>query len=145
MFNGLTLAHSTWPVHLGCKKWFNFCSNLEWMSATLYRTDNSGLSYWSSLITIISSGSLLSDETLKQTSRDIMDLLSQVGWSENESILSMLIEKGSGCQPQGSFRVICTPYSLQRRTHQTSPIPTENKKSCCQSTRQGRHLQLDGS
>ena len=41
----------------------------------LYRTDDSGLSYWSSLITIISSGSLLSDETLKQTNRDVMRLV----------------------------------------------------------------------
>ena len=62
----------------------------------LYRMDDSGLSYWSSLITIISSGSLLSAAASKQTSHhdDIIDLLCQVEWSENEKILSLLVQKG---------------------------------------------------
>ncbi len=61
----------------------------------LYRTDENEMSYWSNLITIISSESLLSSATLKQnTNGEIVDLLCQVGWSGNEKILSMLMGKG---------------------------------------------------
>ena len=57
----------------------------------LYRTDNSGLSYWSSFITIVSSGSLLSAVA---SSHDLTDLLCQVDWSQTEEILSILLDKG---------------------------------------------------
>ena len=60
----------------------------------LYRMDDSGLSYWSSLIKIISDESLLSAAPSKQASHDIKDLLSEVGWSKNEKILFVLMEKG---------------------------------------------------
>ena len=43
----------------------------------LYRTDDSGLSYWSSLITIISSGSLLSAAVSKQSSHKIVEVIVQ--------------------------------------------------------------------
>lgn len=60
----------------------------------LYRTDDIGLSYFSSLITIISSGSLLSATSSKQISKDVVDLLSQVNWLEYKNILSTLLQNG---------------------------------------------------
>ena len=55
----------------------------------LYRTYD-GLSYWSCLITIISSGYLLS----VSTSQLIRDLLCKVDWSKYEEIISLLVEEG---------------------------------------------------
>ena len=59
----------------------------------LYRTDDSGSSYWCSLITIISSGSLLSAAASRKTS-NIADLLCHVNWVKYSSILLLLIESG---------------------------------------------------
>ena len=63
-------------------------------ASDLYRTDRKGLSYWSSLITIISSKSLLSTDAINQPSKDITELLNQVRWSETKAILSLLIDNG---------------------------------------------------
>lgn len=61
----------------------------------LYRTDDSGSSYWTSLITIISSGSLLSAVASKQTSSSsIIDLLRRVHWVTYEEIVSLLVKNG---------------------------------------------------
>ena len=59
----------------------------------LYRTDDSGSSYWCSLITIISSGSLLSAAASRKTS-NIADLLCHVNWVKYSSILLLLIKSG---------------------------------------------------
>ena len=59
----------------------------------LYRTDASGLSYWCSLVTIISSGSLLSATASKQINSDI-NLLHKVNWEEYSRLISILTENG---------------------------------------------------
>ena len=59
----------------------------------LYRTDDSGSSYWCSLITIICSGSLLSTAASRKTS-NIADLLCHVNWVKYSSILLLLIKSG---------------------------------------------------
>ncbi len=58
----------------------------------LYRTDNSGSSYWCSFITIISSGSLLSAS--KKTESGIAGLLCQVNWVQHSRMISLLSENG---------------------------------------------------
>ena len=61
----------------------------------LYRTDSSGFSYWSSLITIICSGSLLSSATSsKQNSNSLVDLICLVDWLKYEKIILQLIKVG---------------------------------------------------
>ena len=59
----------------------------------LYRTDDSGSSYWCSLITIISSGSLLLAAASRKKS-NIADLLCHVNWVKYSSILLLLIKSG---------------------------------------------------
>ena len=59
----------------------------------LYRTDASGLSYWCSFITIISSGSFLTATASNKTSSDV-DLLHKVNWDKYSRLISILSEKG---------------------------------------------------
>ena len=59
----------------------------------LYRTDASGLSYWCSFVTIISSGSFLSATASNKTSSDV-DLLHKVNWDKYSRLLSILMENG---------------------------------------------------
>ena len=70
----------------------------------LYRTDDSGSTYWNNLITIISKGTLLSASS-KET-RDIADLIHQVNWLNYKNIISTLIKNGLNINHQdtsGSF------------------------------------------
>ena len=59
----------------------------------LYRTDASGLSYWCSFVTIISSGSFLSATASNKTSSDV-DLLHKVNWDKYSRLISILTENG---------------------------------------------------
>ena len=59
----------------------------------LYRTDVSGLSYWCSFVTIISSGSFLSATASNKTSSDV-DLLHKVNWDKYSRLISILTENG---------------------------------------------------
>ena len=59
----------------------------------LYRTDASGLSYWCSFVTIISSSSFLSETASNKTSSDV-DLLHKVNWDKYSRLISILIENG---------------------------------------------------
>ena len=59
----------------------------------LYRTDASGLSYWCSFVTIISSGSFLSATASNKTSCDV-DLLHKVNWDKYSRLISILTENG---------------------------------------------------
>lgn len=62
----------------------------------LYRIDANGLSFWSNLITIISSRSMVSTKKSERdiSNRHILNLIHQVSWSETEKNLSMLMERG---------------------------------------------------
>ena len=59
----------------------------------LYRTDASGLSYWCSFVTIISSGSFLSATASNKTSSDVY-LLYKVNWDKYSRLISILTENG---------------------------------------------------
>ena len=59
----------------------------------LYRTDASGLSYWCSFVTIISSGSFLSATASNKTSSDV-DLLHKMNWDKYSRLISILMENG---------------------------------------------------
>ena len=59
----------------------------------LYRTDASGLSYWCSFITIISSGSFLSAIASNKTSSDV-DLLHKVNWDKYSRLILIVTENG---------------------------------------------------
>ena len=73
----------------------------------LYRTDDSGSTYWLSLVTIICSGSLLNDVAHRtSTNTDITRLLCHVNWLKYSRIVSTLIEHGLDINHQdisGSF------------------------------------------
>ena len=58
-----------------------------------YRTDASGLSYWCSFVTIISSGSFLSATASNKTSNDV-DLLHKVNWDKYSRKILILTENG---------------------------------------------------
>ena len=58
----------------------------------LYRTDSSGSSYWCSLITIITSGSLV--KTSKHTESGVFNALRHVDWHKYLELVSLLIDSG---------------------------------------------------
>ena len=65
----------------------------------LYRTDDSGSSYWCNLIAVISSGSLLSEAASKQASSEVISLLRRVNWPK---MIRLLTENGLDVNHQDS-------------------------------------------
>ena len=65
----------------------------------LYRADDSGSSYWSNLIGVISSGSLLSEAASKQASSEVISLLRRENWP---TVIRLLTENGLDVNHQDS-------------------------------------------
>ena len=59
----------------------------------LYRMDDTGSTYWTCFIRLISSSNLLST-TSKVSTSDIADMLEQVNWIKYANIISVLIDNG---------------------------------------------------
>ena len=60
----------------------------------IYRTEDTGSSYWTNFITMVCNASLFSRAVSQKCNSDVVDLLNQVDWLRYSRILSMLIKHG---------------------------------------------------